>query len=113
MCVILIHIIHILQGSGQSFIIACVHLSDRSVPKATDAAKYHAPGCTARAPLFSCLLKLYYYANNIQQIIQRFNFNDLSSEGPYSTYEIRDDCICGSISLRPQELKSWAEAKQM
>ena len=49
MCVILIHIIHILQGSGQSFITVCVHLSDRSVPEATAAAKYHTPGCTACA----------------------------------------------------------------
>lgn len=50
MCVILIHIIPILQGSGQSFITVCVHSSDRSAPEAAAAAaKYHTPGCTACA----------------------------------------------------------------
>lgn len=49
-CVILSHIIHILQGNEQSFITVCVLLSDRSVPEATAAAKYHTPGCTVCAP---------------------------------------------------------------
>lgn len=63
-------------------------------------------------PLILSLLRPYYYGNNIQQIIRRFHLDESSSLGPYSIYGIRDDCVYSSVSLIPQELKSWEEARQ-
>lgn len=90
-CVLFLFILFTFSGgSGRSFITVCVHLSDRSIPEATAAAKYHTPGCTVcAAPSHSvCLLRPYYHANNIQQITRHFHLDESSSEGSYCTYRI-------------------------
>lgn len=46
-----------------------------------------------------------------KKIIQEFHLDEPSLEGPYSTCRITDDFFYSSVSLIPQELKSWAEGR--
>lgn len=93
-----------------SLSLQCAHLFDGSAPEAIAAAKYHTPGCTVCAfpshpkkPAIMLLVS--------KKIIQEFHLDEPSLEGPYSTCRITDDFFYSSVSLIPQELKSWAEGR--
>lgn len=111
-CVMVIHIILIAQGSGQSFI-SVLHLRVLFLRWLLVLNITHLDAQCVQLPLLPCLLRPYYHANNIQQIIQHVHLHESSSERPNSTYRIRDDLIYSGVSLIPQEPKSWAEGRRI
>ncbi len=114
-CVLLLFILFTFSREAASLSLQCVFtcLTDLFLRRPLLLNITHLDAQCVPLPLILCLLRPYYHANNILQITQHFHLDESSSEGPYSTYGIRDDFIYCSVSLIPLELKIQAEGRWM